>query len=487
MHLPDHKTKIVCTIGPASSAVPVIEELIHSGMDVARINFSHGTREDIRQFTANVREAARRAGKPVAILADLPGAKIRLGTLVSEPLYLGKGHQVILTTGPYTGAPGVLPVDYPPLAQSVAVGGKIYINDGFIELRVDAIAGTEVTCTVVMGGPVVSRKGLNLPGARLLIDPVTPRDLELLEFGLQEGIDTYGISFVEKAADIVKVRDHAVAKGHTIHTVAKIERGNAVKNIDEILNVADAVMIARGDLGVEMPIEEVPAIQKKLIRKANLASRPVIIATQMLESMKNNTRPTRAEVSDVANAILDGTDAIMLSEETAVGKYPAETVRMMASIAAYSESQRSSISTSNEEVRWYLKNLAGQGKLTIPDVISRNAAMAADVLSARFILTPTDTGSTSRRVARFKPSCWVLAFSRHETTCRFLSFSYGVLPFHLDDRNGSWHQPIREFLQAENLVTAGDNVIITEGRFVNQPGGTDSLEILVIGTNGTRA
>ncbi|MHB9155936.1 MAG: pyruvate kinase, partial [Endomicrobiales bacterium] len=268
--------------------------------------------------------------------------------------------------------------------------------------------------------------------------------------------------------------------GTRIHAIAKIERRRAVDNIEEILGAADGVMIARGDLGVEMPIQEVPVIQKKIIQAATLLAKPVIIATQMLESMKSLTRPTRAEVSDVANAILDGTDATMLSEETAMGQYPVETVRMMASIAQVAEAQRHSLQAPENELRWYLKNLAERGKLTVPDVISRNAVVAAGLLNARYVITPTDTGKTAHRVSRYKPDAWILAYSRFEDTCRFLNLSYGVYPFKLEDGGGHWKEPILEHLQKNGLVEKGDRLIFAEGRARNQPGGTDTLEVVIV-------
>jgi pyruvate kinase len=481
MDFSSHKTKIICTVGPASNTVPVLEKMMLAGMNVARINFSHGDPATIRQSIQSINEASRRTGRLVTILADLPGTKIRVGMLQQEPLMLQQGESVTLTTSPAPRSPSLIPVEYERLPESVAVGGTIYMNDGFIALKVDAIDGREVRCTVIVGGPLRSRKGINLPGAHVLVDPVTPRDLELLSFGLAEGIDTFGLSFIEKAENIAKVRAYAKKAGHDIRVVAKIERAEAVQNIGEIFGAADAVMIARGDLGVETPIEDVPLIQKKIIAEANLLGRPVITATQMLESMKNNSRPTRAEVSDVANAIFDGTDALMLSEETAIGAYPVETVKMMAAIATAAERQRGAGQMRQEELRWYLKNLAEQGKLTVPDVISRNVVTAGEVLQARYILTPTDTGNTPRRVSRFKPGCWILAFSRDVKTCRFLSFSYGVHPFVMENAGGSWHEPILKFLRGQSLVQKGDRLILAEGRFLSQPGGTDSLEVLTVG------
>ncbi len=339
--LPGHKTKIVCTIGPSSRSVPVLRAMIRAGMGVARINLSHGSLDEHREDVRNIRSIARELNRPIPILADLPGPKIRLGRLAKEPLVLKKGDQVRLTTEQgATGCDGLIPVDFPELPRSVRKGGTIYVSDGIIRLKVLEIAAREVRCRVVTGGEIYSRKGLNLPGAHVLAEPVSDKELALVEFGLEQGIDVFGVSFVEKASDIMKVKEFARSKGKEIYAVAKIERSQAIRNIDEILEVSDGIMVARGDLGVELPIEEIAVIQKKLITKANVLSRPVITATQMLLSMTDNTRPTRAESTDVANAILDGTDGIMLSEETAVGKYPAEAVRMMGRIAASAERLR---------------------------------------------------------------------------------------------------------------------------------------------------
>ena len=479
MKLHEHKTKIVCTIGPACGEVDVIEAMIAAGMNVARINFSHGNPEQWKRYIKNIEAAAGKCRRTIGILADLPGAKIRVGKILNEPLELKKGAQVTLTPDDATSSPSRISVEYKKLSESVRPGGAIYLADGFIELNVDEIAGADVRCTVVMGGMLTSRKGLNLPGAKLLIDRVTDEDLELVKFGLENGISIFGISFVENAADVQKVKDHAARLGKYVFAVAKIERAEAVKNITGILNAADGIMIARGDLGVETPIEEVPMIQKRLIAQANLAGKPVITATQMLESMKNNTRPTRAEVSDVANAIGDGTDAIMLSEETAVGDYPVETVKMMSSIAAFSETQKMT-NCRQAELREYLKRLSDQGKLTITDVISRNAAVAADALSARYIVTPTETGGTPRRVSRFKPACRIIAFSRNENTCRSLTLSYGVWPYLFDNNGTKWHEAIMRFLCGGKMIDENDTLIIAEGRFSNKPGGTDSMEILTV-------
>lgn len=327
------KTKLVCTIGPASRSDVTLEKLLLAGMNVARINFAHEKLEKHGDDIRRIRRASAKTKRPCQILADLPGPKIRVGQLRHEPIELAHGKEVWLTTRKIPGTGKIIPVDYSQLTQSVRKGSLVFLNDGFMQLQVMEVKGTEVKCRVLIGGPLLSHKGLNLPSAKLFVDAVTARDLEFVEFGLKEGVDFFGVSFVQRAADILKVRAFAHKRGKIIKTIAKIERADAIRNIDSILKVADGIMVARGDLGVEVPIEEVPVIQKRLIGKANWAGIPVITATQMLESMTHNIRPTRAEVTDVANAILDGTDGVMLSEETAIGEYPVETVDMMGKIA----------------------------------------------------------------------------------------------------------------------------------------------------------
>ena len=332
---PKHpKTKIVCTIGPASRSEHKLVELMRAGMSLARLNFAHGTLRQHAQDIKNILKASHAAGKHCPILIDLPGPKIRVGKLKHEPLHLRK-DQVIWLNGRKIMRVfhESLPVDYPQLAQSVKQGGLIYLNDGFIQLQVEEIKGSAVKCLVQVGGNLLSYKGLNIPDGKIFVEPVTEEDLRYMDFGLEHGVDLFGISFLESAADILKAKEHARKMGRKIQTVAKIERAEAVRNLDEILKVTDMVMVARGDLGVQIPLEEVPLVQKTIIQKARRKRVPVITATQMLESMVQNVRPTRAEVSDVANAILDGTDAVMLSEETAVGDYPVEAVEMMGRIA----------------------------------------------------------------------------------------------------------------------------------------------------------
>ena len=479
MELPLHKTKIVCTIGPASRSEAVLTDMMRRGMTIARINLSHGTREEHRQTITSIRTVAQRLGRRCPILVDLPGPKMRIGRLETEPLILTKGAEVTLTTRNVLGIPALIPVTYRRLPESVSPGSVIYLNDGFIALEVMTVSRNEVRCTVTTGGPLLSGKGLNLPGAQIFENPVTEQDLGLMDFALGEDITAFSISFVETADDILRARTFAREKGRKIYVVAKIERAAAVENIDEILEAADAIMIARGDLGVEIPIEEVPIVQKQLIRKANLSCRPVITATQMLESMIDNTRPTRAEATDVANAILDGTDAVMMSEETAIGQYPVEAVGMMAKIAVALERQRHMIRSSlflQEQLKGELVNR----QITVPDTVSLNVSEAVRALGCPFVLTATSGGMTARRVSRLKPDGWIIACNNDERVCDFLRFSYGVFPMLMDTDTREWYRRLIDLLKNSGLIRRGDRVILTEGKFSGTTGGTDSLGIITI-------
>ncbi len=479
MKIPLHKTKIICTIGPASSSLPMIEALIKNGMNVARLNFSHadflGHEENIR----NIRKAAAKLKKPLSIIIDLPGVKMRIGNIKDGPIFLKKGERIILTTRNVMGTLAEISVSYKKLPESVSKGSIIYLSDGFIQLKVDKVSGSEIHCRIIIGGSLLSHKGLNLPGAKVFVNPVTDRDLAAVEFGLKQGVTTFGLSFVEKASDIIKLRNFAKKLGRNIYVVAKIERREAVQNFDEILKVADAIMIARGDLGVEVPLEEVPIIQKRLIHKANMMGRPVITATQMLGSMTKNIRPTRAEVNDVANAIIDGTDAIMLSEETAIGEYPVETVKTMAKIATATEQMSSKGSLFNE-MQEQIRNVNGKSVLSITDVISLNVVRAAEKLNARFILTPTSSGNTARCICRFKPPCWILSFNTQQETCDFLNFSYGVYPFFVKGIGSKKVEVILKNIKESRLAQKGDTIVITERRFSPHAGETDSLGIVTL-------
>jgi pyruvate kinase len=476
MQIPDHKTKIVCTIGPASSSEEMIRKLMLTGMNVARINFSHGNFESHSEVIRRVRKVAAELNRTVAILADLPGPKIRIGKLEKEPIMLHKGNFVTLTVDEELGNEKRIPVSYKQLPESVVSGSLIYLSDGFIQLRCLEISGNDVLCEVLIGGELYSHKGLNLPGAKIFLDPVTEKDFKILEFALSKEIDIFSISFIESAEDIHKVRNFAAARGKSIHIVAKIERRQAVENIHEILKETDGLMVARGDLGVEIPIQEVPSVQKEIIQSAKLLGIPVITATHMLASMTNNIRPTRAEATDVANAILDGTDAVMLSEETAVGNYPVEAVEIMAKIAKATENWRSKTKWGLDTI---IKDIMAR-EMSIDEVITLQVHEALQKLPVAAVLTPTRSGATPRRVSRFKPETWILAFSRVPRTCDFLSLSYGVYPVNVKETKEGWEKKATEKAKELGFVKSGEVVIFTQGPSLGKPGGTNMLKILTL-------
>lgn len=477
MRLPSHKTKIVCTIGPASRSEDVLEQLLLQGMNVARLNFAHGTvpghSEDIRR----IRAVAARTERSCLIMADLPGPKIRIGKLMHEPLLLEKGKVVILNVQNPVSAAGQIPVEYKRLPESVNPGSLIFLNDGFIQLQVEKVSGDKVFCRTIIGGSLLSYKGLNLPGVKIFADAVSDADLEFVAFALREGVDAFGVSFAETADDIRKVKAFAQKDGQSAYVVAKIERAEAIANFDEIVAAADAVMIARGDLGVQIPIEDVPAVQKKLINKANLLGRPVITATQMLLSMTENIRPTRAEVSDVANAILDGTDAVMLSEETAIGKYPVETVEMIAKIAASTERERKAVRALTD-LPAYLGTGAGAGNATVEDIVSLHAVESANALNVRYILSHTQSKGAPCLISRFKPDCWVLSCGGDARTNNFSALSYGVYPVCIEDETNAFADMAMGFLIKAGMVEKDEKVILVEDESTKGVHGTDSLKII---------
>ena len=476
--LPDHKTKIVCTIGPASKTPQILESLILSGMNVARINFSHDAFDTSRKTIEMIREASRKTGRIVDILIDLPGAKIRVGAL-DAPIPLKKGQRVTLTTRSVKmGQKNIIPVEYKQLTKSVVKGNIIFLSDGFIQLKALDVKEFTVDCMVIMGGELRSHKGLNLPGAKMYAKPVTARDLEIIRFGLSVGVSTFALSFVEKALDIINVRAMAHKMGKKINLVAKIERKEAIDNFDEILDVADAIMVARGDMGVEIPVEEVPLVQKSLIKKANHAGIPVITATQMLMSMTQNIRPTRAEVNDVANAIIDGTDAVMLSEETAMGQYPVEVVRMVRKIAIKTEAQYNNIRAFSDQVQ--NQEIVLQKGFEVPDVISRGVVRAVVKINARYIMIPTHSGNTVRHISRFKPACWILAFTPNMITSRFLMLSYGVYPFFMPSETKIQSKETIKFLKSSRMIKVGERVVVTQRQFSQIHGETDVMGIITV-------
>jgi len=482
--LPTHKTKIICTIGPSTRQQHQIEQLILAGMNIARLNFSHGTLDEHYETIQNIKAASKKLGTIVPILADLPGVKIRIGKLEKEPVNLKAGDKVTLTTEELLGTSKLLPISYKKLPELVAKDQPVFLSDGFIELRVLEKTSTTIECEVIVGGALLSHKGVNVPGNTIDIAPITPTDLSIVEFGIQQGIDTYCISFIQSPDDIATLRRHAKQHETDLYIIAKIERGRALQNYSAILESADGIMIARGDLGVETPIEHVPLVQKQLIKEANLIGKPIIVATQMLKSMTEHRRPTRAEVTDVANAILDGTDAIMLSEETAIGSYPIDTVKMMVKIASTTEEKNTKDCLPNA-LEDQLQHNNTSHPLCIADVISLNALKAQQILQPRYILTPTDSGNTPRRISRFKPTSWILGFSKSQSTTSFLQFSYGVYPIYMPIDEESWHPTLLPYLKENHLVKDGDIVLLTQGRFSQTEGGTDSLGIIKIGSKST--
>ncbi|ACJ16273.1 pyruvate kinase [Thermococcus onnurineus NA1] len=473
MKLPPHKTKIIATVGPASLNRKTLKAMIKAGMSVARINFAHGDSEQHAKTVELIREVSERLNRPVAILGDLPGVKIRVGEIQNDSVTLRRWQTITLTTRDVVGNEAEIPVQFKDFPRMVSKGDVIYLSDGFIALRVEEVRDTDVVCKVLVGGTLFSHKGINVPNARIAIDAVTERDLKFLGFAIEHGIDAVGISFVGSAYDVLKVRRFVEERNGKMFIIAKIERPDAVKNFDQILSAADGIMIARGDLGVEMPIEKLPVLQKKLIKKANMAGKPAITATQMLESMTQEKLPTRAEVTDVANAILDGTDAVMLSEETAVGRYPIDTVRMMAKIAKTTEAYRDSL--------WSARVVEWKGQMpkkgTIKDTITRSIIEALNSIDIKYILTPTRTGETARLISRFKPKQWILAFATDEKVANSLMFSYGVYPFLVEETS---EREILGLIKGLGLVNENDTVLLTKGTPIGKTVGTNTIRIFTV-------
>jgi len=471
MRLPANKTKIVCTIGPASDSPDILQRMILAGMNIARLNFSHGDFEGHARVVENIRKAARAAGRRVSIMGDLPGPKIRIGQLAQEPIELNSGDAFTLTTEKIVGGIERVFVSFPPLTEVVKPGDRLFLNDGQIELEAERVQGLDVRCRVVVGGELRSRKGLNLPRIDLGISAFTPHDHNCLRFAAEQGLDAVSQSFVETAEDLRAVRRAAAEIDYNPFIIAKIERAGALDRIDEILDVADGLMVARGDLGVEIPIERIAAVQKRLTNKANQRCKPVITATQMLLSMVANRRPTRAEATDVANAILDGTDCVMLSEESAMGKYPVEAVAMLAGIAFSIEPLLPAW-----PLRDTLKSVSGHCELTPAELIALSVEATLERVTPAAVFVPTHGGNTARSIARFRFPVWVVAVSSMEATCRGLQFSYGVYPVREDDHPDDWKQYTRAWLDAHELE--GSLTVVTEGPSSKHPEVNNRMEII---------
>jgi pyruvate kinase len=471
MPFPSNKTKIVCTIGPASNSPEILKQMILAGMNIARLNFSHGEFSSHKEVIDNIRSAAEAAGRRVAIMADLSGPKMRISQLEPEPIELKSGDSFTLTNEDIVGNAERVSMSFPRLPQVVKPGDKLFLNDGFIQLEVVSIENIDVQCKVIVGGELRSRKGLNLPGIDLGIRAFTDRDHECLKFAMENGVDAVSQSFVETGADIHAVREATSEMGQHPFIIAKIERHRALDHMDEILDAADGIMIARGDLGVEVPIERMAVIQKHLMEKANLKGKPVITATQMLESMTEHRLPTRAEATDVANAIIDGTDCVMLSGESAMGKFPVESAAMLAKIAASIEPHRPAY-----PVEEALRKLDRKRDFTLQELIALSAETALRHITPATIVVPTRSGKTARDIARFRQQVWITAVSSQERTCQHLLFSYGVLPVHAKEHPKYWKPYIKEWLDSNSV--AGNLAILTEGPSSRHPDVNNRVEIL---------
>ncbi|MBW6517924.1 MAG: pyruvate kinase [ANME-2 cluster archaeon] len=465
------RTKIVCTIGPASSSESRIKRLIEAGMDVARLNFSHGTHQEHRENIRNIREISSGLDRHIAILQDLSGPKIRVGEFPDGTVTLKSKNEFILTGRNVPGNENIASVSYRDLPLEVKEGDTIMLSDGLIQLRVIESDGGDIRCRVEIGGQLSSHKGINLPSGTVKIPSLTAKDRKDLELGIKEQVDFIALSFVRKAEDILDVKKIISERGASIPVIAKIEKHEAVANVDGILAVANGLMVARGDLGVEIPMEDVPAVQKMLVRKSNQAGKPVITATQMLRSMVDNPRPTRAETADVANAVLDGTDAVMLSEETAVGQFPVEAVRMMSRIAAKIETSMDFHDVMS------IRNLP-EGE-SITEAIGRSAITIARQVKAAAIITPTGQGKTARVVARYRPLIPIYALSSNPATLRGLSLVWGVRPVNVDystDINIMMKRTVNTALDCG--FKKGDKLVVTAS--VPAGGSTNMIKVEVI-------
>lgn len=467
------RTKIVCTLGPATASEAMIQELARAGMEVARVNFSHGSRDDHRQMFTGVRAASEKLDRPLGLLADLSGAKLRLGEIPGDEMVLRAGEQVLLDTASEP-APGRLPLPVPELAGALAPGQRLLLGDGGMALSVQEVRGSEIRAAATAGGLLRSRQGLHAPGARLAIRAVTDKDLEDLEFALGQGADWVAMSFVRSARDLEPLREAIRRARAPVRLMAKIETQEAVQNLEEIVAVSDGLMVARGDLGIEMEVEQVPVLQKTIIGRANRAGKVVVTATQMLESMVHSPRPTRAEVSDVANAVLDGTDAVMLSGETAIGDYPVEAVRVMARAVCHAEAALDFGARLTQSMAWPAE--------TVTQAISEATCHVARELGAKAIITATLSGRTACMVAMHRPETPIVAVTPDVATLRRLTLVWGVRPL-LAERGRNTDELIRNAVAAAEragLVRAGDVVVITAG-VAAQEGGTNMIEVEVVG------
>jgi pyruvate kinase len=468
------RTKIVCTIGPASHTANILRRLIAAGMDVARLNFSYGTHQQHLFVLQRVRRIADRAGQPVAILQDLSGPKIRLGEIENGECTIHRGASLTLTARNLLGNSEIISINLSSLPPDLKPGDPVLINDGAVRLRVADVRGRDMVCKVLAGGKLTSRKGINLPNTTFRLPSLTPKDVADLRFAIQNDVDFVGLSFVRKPSDIKQLRKVIAAAGKDIPVIAKIEKRAALDNLEGIVKQADGVMVARGDLGVETDLETVPLVQKRIISLCNRMGKPVITATQMLESMVLNPTPTRAEVTDIANAIIDGTDAVMLSEETAVGEHPLGAVQMMSRIAIETERHMPHLDCG--------KIVSGARKSEVPDAIAHAAAAMVRDIAAKAIVACTMSGGTARLIARYRPPVPVLAASPLLSTVRRLCLTWGVFPVLVERSERSEDAvsaAVRAFL-SRRLLRKGDRVVVVAGISPERPEGTNMLRVVEI-------
>ena len=469
------RAKIVCTLGPASNSEAMIRELMRAGMDVARLNFSHGTHEEHARIIERLRRAAQREERTVCILQDLQGPKMRTGRLrYRTPISLKTGSRVLLTPRDVSGTATVIPTTVPTLAQDVEPGAQILLSDGLIELRVVAVKGQDVECEVINGGLLHEHQGINLPGRVVSVPSLTEKDIHDLEFGVRHGVDVLAVSFVRTAEDVRTAKRLLAQHGSDMPVIAKLEKPQAIAALEEILDVSNGVMVARGDLGVEMPPEKVPVIQKLIIQRAQAWRKPVITATQMLESMVENPRPTRAEASDVANAIFDGSDALMLSAETASGSYPREATAMMAKIVVEAEQHTEDAAVQRRRSR---------RALSISETICEAIAHAAWELEMRAIAVYTESGNTARLISKYRPPAPIFGFARQIAVCNRMNLLWGVKP--LPWEHGTTPEEMvagaERALLGRADVTAGEVIGVVAGTRMHS-GATNFMRLQVVGS-----
>ncbi len=471
------KTKIICTLGPSTDQPGVLDQLIEAGMDVARFNFSHGSHDEQRGRFVTLKRARNKRRMPIAALLDTKGPEIRLKTFRDGKAQLEKGQKFTLTTREVEGDNTIVSITYPDLIKDVQVGNSILLDDGLIELVVTEISGEDIVCEVKNPGPISNRKGVNVPDVSLSMPFVSEKDREDILFGIKMGFDYIAASFTRSADDICEIRKILHEENcTTIRVIAKIENKEGVNNIDEILDIADGIMIARGDMGVEIPLEEVPAIQKMLIKKSIARGKIAITATQMLESMITHPRPTRAEATDVANAIYDGTSAIMLSGETAAGKYPVETLQTMVRIAKHTEATIDYVSRFNHRAP---KN----GHQNITEAISYATCSTAHDLQATAIVTVTKSGETAHTIAKYRPACPIIGCATHPHVCRQLNLCWGILPIQTKEEQDTFELFEHSIDEAKSagLLQDGDVTVITAGVPLGMSGTTNLINVHVVG------